>query len=361
MRDRRISLASVLSDVPVPHAAPLPALVAATRLLIAACLGFGAQSAVAQDVSFFQIGTGATGGTAFAVGSVIAGALSTPPGSVPCEDGGPCGVPGMVAVALTTKGSVDNVERLAAGTINAALVDADVVYWAYHGTGLFEGRPPMSGLRAIANLYPAVVHIVVPADSAVQSPADLTGLRVAVGEPGSGSQLTAKTVLSAFGVDFADLGLLEIRPGPAADLLARDGLDALVVTGGVPITTVTDLAKRRAVRILPIDGTVGEDLTSFAPFLTRAAIPPKKYKDVPRTVSIAVGVQLIVSTAAEPDMIEAITRALWHDRSLGLYAKGPLEVVRPTLDQARTGIAIPLHEGARRYYRALDAKPAKPE
>ena len=53
----------------------------------------------AQDVTFFRILTGGTVGTYFPIGGVIANAISNPPGSRPCSEGGSCGVPGLVATS----------------------------------------------------------------------------------------------------------------------------------------------------------------------------------------------------------------------------------------------------------------------
>ena len=47
----------------------------------------------AQDITFFRIGTGGTAGTYFPIGGLIANAISNPPGSRTCADGGSCGVP----------------------------------------------------------------------------------------------------------------------------------------------------------------------------------------------------------------------------------------------------------------------------
>ena len=58
---------------------------------------WGARPAAAQDIIFFRIGTGATAGTYFPIGGLIANAISNPPGSRSCADGGSCGVPGLVA------------------------------------------------------------------------------------------------------------------------------------------------------------------------------------------------------------------------------------------------------------------------
>ena len=73
----------------------------------------------AQDMKFFRIGTGGAGGTYFPIGGLIANAISNPPGSRPCEKGGSCGVPGLVAIAVSTNASVANVNAIDAGQLDA--------------------------------------------------------------------------------------------------------------------------------------------------------------------------------------------------------------------------------------------------
>ena len=107
---------------------------------------------LAQDVRFFRIGTGATSGTYFSIGGLIANVISNPPGSRACDRGGSCGVPGLIAVAQSTQGSVENVKAIIDGQLESALAQADVAYWAYHGTGMFREQGPSRGLRAIAHL-----------------------------------------------------------------------------------------------------------------------------------------------------------------------------------------------------------------
>ena len=45
-------------------------------------------AASAQQLQFFRIGTGGTAGTYFPIGGLIANAISSPPGSRACADGG---------------------------------------------------------------------------------------------------------------------------------------------------------------------------------------------------------------------------------------------------------------------------------
>ena len=92
---------------------------------------------------------------------------------------------------------------------------ADTVQQAYTGTGRFEGQQlPM--MRAMASLYANMVQIVTPADSGIDSLADLAGKRVSVGAPGSGTEVNAQTMLEANGMSFDDFTV-------AAPELQRDG------------------------------------------------------------------------------------------------------------------------------------------
>src|SRR3546814_336681 len=120
--------------------------------------------ASAQNVSFFRIGTGSTAGTYFPIGGIIASAISSPPGSRDCKGGGSCGVSGLVAVAQSTRAAVDNARQIQQGTLESGFVQSDIAYWAYHGEELFLTGGPLKSLRAIANLYPETIHLVVSSE-----------------------------------------------------------------------------------------------------------------------------------------------------------------------------------------------------
>lgn len=95
-----------------------------------------AGNASSQDLNFFTIGTGGTAYTYYPVGGVIANAISKPPGSRECGEGGSCGVEGLIASAVSSRGSVDNVNAIVSGLRNSGFAQSDVAYWAYTGTGL---------------------------------------------------------------------------------------------------------------------------------------------------------------------------------------------------------------------------------
>lgn len=305
----------------------------------------------AQNIRFFRIGTGDISGTLFSVGSAIAGALSNPPGSRPCDRGGSCGVPNLVAVAQSTGGAIDNVRAISAGLVESALVHADVAYWAFNGTGPFADEKPMSDLRAVANLYPAIVHIVTRQENGIRKVSDLAGKRVALGPHGSGTPFNALAILAAYGLGEDDIAIVYLNSGQASDRLQAGEIDAFFVVGGVPVESLEDLAWRTQVLLLPVSGAARDEITSFYPFLANAEIQAGTYDRVPYVPTVAVGTQFIVSAAADEELIYEVTKALWHERTRTLLESSHPQAREIALEHALDRIAIPLHPGARRFYR----------
>ncbi len=139
-------------------------------LVAAAMVAEGAGSRAQEpEIRIMRIGTGPTGGAYFPIGGVIANLISSPPGALSCAAGGSCGVPGLIASAVTTQGSVDNIAGLTNGDLDMALVQADVANFAYLGKGPFADEPAHSSLRAVASLYAESVHVVTAASVAAPS------------------------------------------------------------------------------------------------------------------------------------------------------------------------------------------------
>jgi hypothetical protein len=354
--------------LPDPPAAGRPPSPGRRRLVRAALAGAGLTAlgggalgvaapprpAAAQDLRFFRIGTGTTGGTYFPIGGIIAGAISGPPGAPPCEIGGSCGVPGLIAVAQVSSGSVENVEMIQAGAIEAGLSQADIAFWAHTGTGLYRDDGPLDDLRAIARLYAELVHIVVRADAEVETVADLAGRRVALGDRGSGTLIGARLILEAYGLEEeTDYTPVFAGPEAAADLMLEDGLDAFFIIGGAPLLAVEDLARRLPIRLLPLADPTARGLLADLPFFTTGRLPTGAYPGVDGVNTLAVGAILVVSAAVEDDLVFAITKSLWHPTTQQVLAEGHPRGREIRLDNALRGLAIPLHDGAAAYYREV--------
>ena len=330
---------------------PFAARLAFSIVLLVA--GLAAGLAMAQEMRFFRIGTGTTGGTYFPIGGLIANAISNPPGSRPCNRGGSCGVPGLIAVAQATSGAVENIREMRLGSFESALSQADIAYWAHRGLGPYKGQAPFEELRAIANLYQEAIHLVVRADSGIESVEGLRGKRVSVGEEGSGTLVDAREVLTAYGLADKDYQAYHLKPGPAGDRLVEGEIDAFFIVGGYPVAAVSEAAARIPIRLLPLDGPEAEKLREGQPFFTSLVIAENTYPDVPATPTLSVGAQWVVRSDLDEELIYGITRALWHPSTHQLLDAGHARGASIVLSNALTGLAVPLHPGAARYYREV--------
>jgi TRAP transporter TAXI family solute receptor len=160
-----------------------------TALTIAAAAVGAAGTAQAQQ--FFRIGTGGTAGTYYPIGGIIANAVSQP-GK-------------LVATAVASNGSVANINGILGGSFEAGFTQSDVAFWAYSGTGTFEGKPKAQDLRLIATLYPESIHLVARKGAGIKSVADLKGKRVSMDEPGSGTLVDVRLILGAYGMTDKDI------------------------------------------------------------------------------------------------------------------------------------------------------------
>lgn len=303
---------------------------------------------------FFRILTGSAHTTAFPVGTALASALSNPPGSRPCDKGGSCGVPGMIAVALTSPGSVANLAAIGNESIESGFAQADLVYSAYQGEGAYFRRAKQANLRVLAALYPETIHLVVRRDAGISDVRELVGRRVSIDRAGSGTRFNAEIILAAYGVRLNQIrGLQEVDPGEAADLMTNDQLDAFFLISGQPAPTVAALTDRDIARIVPLGGRQIEGALRRHHFFLRDTIPHGTYKGVGETETLSIGMQWIVPESLDADLVYEILRALWHPQNRRILDSGPAMAQKIRLGTALLGISTPLHAGAERFYRDM--------
>ncbi|MCH9020829.1 MAG: TAXI family TRAP transporter solute-binding subunit [Proteobacteria bacterium] len=312
--------------------------------------------AIAQEARFLRIGTGGAAGTYYPIGSIIANAISSPPGSVSCEKGGSCGVPGLVAIVQSSEGSIENVEGIGSGALELALSQADIAYWAFHGSGPFRDKGAIADLRAIANLYPETLHIVVRRDAGIAGIADLAGKRVSLGEEDSGTLVEARAVLDAYGISGNDLDHVHLRSGPSSLMMSEGTLDAFFIVAGYPVAAIEELARTVEIDLLPVNDPEADTVVAYYPFLARGVIPAGVYNGVGEAPTISVGAQLLVAAGVDEETVYEITRALWNENTRKLLDQGHARGRDIRLETAVEGIAVPLHPGAERYYREVGVK-----
>lgn len=310
-----------------------------------------ASSAAAQEQRFFRIGTGGTGGTYFQIGGAIASAISSPPGAPECQRGRICGVPGLIAVAQATQGSIDNVQAIAQGKVESGLVQADIAGWAWRGTRMFQKTGKVEQLRAIASLFPESLHLVVSASSGIKELRDLAGKRISMGEPESGTLADVRLVLAAAGLKEDRLKPQYLRLAQAASNLKSGELDAFFMVAGAPVPAIQDIAAGTSIHLVALPEPVVDSITKKHRFLVRDEIPAGTYKGVDEATETIGTIAVWVVAADVPEsLVYAILKTLWQEPTQKLLESRHPIGKRIRLDTALQGLDIPLHPGAAHYY-----------
>lgn len=300
-----------------------------------------------EALTFLRIGTGPPEGTYFPVGGMLANIISQSSVKYPCKPFESCDHARVIAVAQSSDGSLENVSSIKSGLFDSALCQGDVAYQAYHGKNDME----VNELRAIANLYPETVHIVVHGHSKIYNFKDLKGKKVAVGPKKSGSYVISKNLLDVYGLTEKDIDLIYAAPGQASDLLREQEIDAFIQIAGAPVTSISELAQSYHIRLIPIGIDKVEKLKKEFPYFSYRIIPEGTYKDVDRTPVVAVGAQWLVNKEVPEEVVYNLTKALWQETNLTLLRASHPKGKYITLESALEGVAIPLHKGAERFYK----------
>ncbi len=309
-----------------------------------------ATTLLAQEARFFRIAAGPTESGYFEIGTLLGNIVSSPPGARDCDRGGSCGVSGLIAITQTTPGAIANVDAIRAQRVESALCQADIAYWAYHGTGLYRKQGAVRDLRAIANLYPEALHVVTRRAAGIREFRQLRGKAVSLGDKDSSTLVTARAVLQAAGLQEKDIKVQFLKPAEAADAMRDGKIDAFFDMTGMPSPIIAELARTTPVDLLPIDGTLARRLMAAYPFFAETYVPVTAYAGVVETYTVSVGVLWVVSAAVEESTVYGLTRALWHPNN-----RRALDSVHPygkliRRDTATEGVALQLHPGAALYY-----------
>lgn len=291
-------------------------------------------SAAAQD--FYTIGTGGVTGVYYPVGGATAKIVND----------------AKVGIRLTvesTAASVFNVKSIQTGQLDLGLAQSDVVYQALHGEEAFEGAP-FEGIRTVMGLHAEPMHLVCRADSGVAAFSDLVGKRVSIGDPGSGTLNTVRTMLDAKGIAEADLKTEYLKAAEAPDFLRDGRLDCFFYAVGIGAAAIRDISATSDVVLVPLNDPEFAALIEKYPYYAFATAPAGTYGGQDDDVTLF-GVKALFVTGEdmpEEDVYKIVKAIL--DNIDAFHAIHPA-LATLTSEDFLTGLGAPLHPGAERAFK----------
>ena len=308
-------------------------------LLLALSMVF-ALCACGTSAAKLTYATGGTSGTYYGFSGVIANVLNEKLGDT------------LNITVESTGASKANIQMIDSGDADIAIVQNDVMYYAYTGTDLFAGEDPITDFSAVCSCYPEYVQILAKKD--ITSIEELRGRNVSVGDAGSGTEFNAKQILAAYGIEFDDINVSNQSFADSADSLKNGTIDAAFVVAGYPTTAVTELATNYDFNLLPVDDEHVADLQADYGFYYYGNIPGGTYSCVADDVpAVAVMATIVASNEVPADTVYAFLKGLfdYKDDITAGHAKG----AELDINTAVSGVSIPWHDGAVKYYTEVGA------
>ena len=192
--------------------------------------------------------------------------------------------------AVSTGGSKANLQSVQDGDFQLGFVQSDVMAYAWDGVRAFEQDGATHDFRTLGGLYAETVQLFTM-DPDIKTVEDLKGKSVSIGAANSGVYFNA----------------------------------------------------------LDIDGAIRDSILSDCPYYTSYQIPAGTYPGQDEPVeTITVKATIVVSESLDEDTVYDMTAAIFDhaDEISAENAKG----AELSLENATSGMTIPFHKGAARYY-----------
>ncbi len=261
-----------------------------------------------------------------------------------------------ISVTSTASGaSTENARLLNSKEADLAILQNDVLDYAYNGTEVFKDEgSALTNLATIATLYPEVIQIVVTADSGISSINDLKGKNISVGAAGSGTEANARQILEAYGITYTDLGKVEyLSFAESSTAVQNMTLDGFFCTAGVPNPSILELNTSRKINILSIDADKADALIAKFPFYAKYVIDDGVYEGIAGASTVAVMATLACRKDLSTDIVYNITKTLFEKQADLAAANDKASSL--DINTAINGVSVPLHPGAEKYYKEIGA------
>ncbi|GHV54943.1 C4-dicarboxylate ABC transporter [Deltaproteobacteria bacterium] len=310
------------------------------RIAILAVLSIFVFSATAFAANtFLNMGTAGVAGLYYPVGAAMCKIWNTH-------------IPGMKANVQATGGTVQNIQLMGKGEAELAFTDGSY-YDAYNGKGAYEGRP-QKYMRALVPVYPEPVNFTVAKGGGIKDIAGLKGKRVAVGAVGSGSEVIARAILKAGGLDpDKDIEIHNLSAAEAARAYSDRQIDANIIAGPVGTAGIVEATTMGLAELVDIPEAIVKNISETYPYYIPFAIPAKSYKGQEQSVNVVASWNIIsINENVDADLVYRMTKLLYENKKDITNVTARLEA----MDLNNLGqITIPFHPGAEKYYKEAGA------
>jgi len=288
----------------------------------------------ALDGEFITILTGGSSGVYFPLGGTMAKIYQDM---------------GAKSNSESTAASAANATSLNQGKAEIAFSMGDAAADAYEGIDSFEKQGAQENIRSVASLYTNYMQIVATTDSGIKTIEDLKGKRVAVGAPGSGTEISAERILAAYEMTYDDVKADYLSFSEGVEGIKNGNIDAVVISSGLPNAGVLELATSKDIVIVEIDKDKALEVQKDYPTFFPAVVSKDVYEGMEQDVNtVGVNNVLITHKDVDDDIVYAMTKALYENIDQLQNSHNAAKDI--DIKKALENLPAPLHPGAKRYF-----------
>jgi TRAP transporter TAXI family solute receptor len=245
---------------------------------------------------------------------------------------------------ISTSGSDENLKQIEQGTIDLAIVQADM-----------PGGP---SARTVAVLFEDTFQLIVRSDSGITRFHDLVGRKIVL-QPNSGEFYSFLELTKHYGLKFTDFELSFANGAEADEQFRRKDVDALFRVRTLNNDFIARMVQETRAQILPIEQA--KSLQVRHPALAPTEIPKGVYQGYPPIPpsdlpTISVRRLLVASRDLDPNVVRQFTQIiLEHQREIANAIPAEYADLRPLVASIKRpnpseGTGLALHQGAIAYY-----------
>ncbi|MGH3652736.1 TAXI family TRAP transporter solute-binding subunit [Glutamicibacter sp.] len=252
------------------------------------------------------------------------------------------------STALNTQASAQNLAMLAENKAELALALADTVD-QYRKDSAPKAQP-----LALGRVYQNYFHCIIRTAAGISSLQDLAGRTIGTGAPGSGTWVTGQRILHAAKLKNSAISPKELQYGYVAGLkaLSRGSIDALFLFGGLPVTSLSELASTKDLGLLDVSGVLPQLRDQYPDLYDGVVIPEETYRGIKSVETIGVGNLLMARADMPEELAGAIVKLLVaHADQLVPESSAGIQFLTPETLVSTGG--QPLHPGAKKAYQEL--------
>ena len=281
-----------------------------------------------------MMGTGGTSGTYYAFGGVLAQYMKN--------------YSDYSVTAVSTAASKANIQSIGDGDYQMGFTQSDVMSYAWEGSRSFETDGPCRDFRVMGALYAETVQLITMKED-IKTVSDLKGRSVSIGAPGSGVYFNAMDVLEGAGLSVDDIKPQYQSFDDSKEALKDGQIDAAFIVAGAPTSAITELATTNGVFMIPIEGELRDKIMSLCPFYAPMEIPAQTYPGQNEPVNtITIKATMVVDADLDEETVYQLTKAVFdHAEDI---AKENAKGEELSIENATSGMTVPFHAGAARYF-----------